>query len=189
MMAESKAYKSDVKDPIVLNDFANKIALHGDQKIRVTFANSKDGLPYSVDLQWYTKKPQSNEDCNVSLKTSLDRNTVRLNESVRLTATLKNKTTNGLPTTVAVIGIPAGLSVQSWQLKELKEKGVFDFYEIMDDKLVLYYRELGPSMTNVISLDLKAEIPGTYTGSASSAYLYYMNEYKDWVKGNSITIQ
>ena len=90
--------------------------------------------------------------------------------------------------TVAVLGIPAGLSAQPWQLKELQEKGVFDFYEIMNGNLVLYYREMAPGGQQTINLDLKAEIPGSYVGAASSAYLYYTNEYKHWVKGNSVTV-
>jgi alpha-2-macroglobulin-like protein len=96
---------------------------------------------------------------------------------------------SGLPMTVAVIGIPAGLSTQPWQLKELQEKGVFDFYEINGGNLVLYYRELAPAVELKINLDLKAEIPGSYVGGASSAYLYYTNEDKHWVKGNSIVIR
>ena len=90
--------------------------------------------------------------------------------------------------TMAVIGIPAGLSVQPWQLKELQEKQVFDFYELEGGKLILYYREMAPKAIQTVKLDLKAEIPGTYTGAASSAYLYYTDEYKHWVEGNSISI-
>jgi alpha-2-macroglobulin-like protein len=53
----------------------------------------------------------------------------------------------------------------------------------------LYYRELAPAVELKINLDLKAEIPGSYVGGASSAYLYYTNEDKHWVKGNSIVIR
>ena len=88
----------------------------------------------------------------------------------------------------AVIGIPAGLSLQPWQLKELKEKQAFDFYEIRNGSLILYYREMAPNAIQIVNLDLRAEIPGTFTGSASAAYLYYTNEFKDWTAGNSITI-
>lgn len=90
--------------------------------------------------------------------------------------------------TLAVVGIPAGLSVQAWQLKELQEKGVFDFYEILGDRIAFYYREMGPSETRAINLDLKAEIPGRYTGAANTAYLYYTNEWKHWTKGLTVNI-
>ncbi len=47
---------------------------------------------------------------------------------------------------------------------------------------------MGPGAIQIVNLDLKAEVPGTFTGAASSAYLYYTNEFKDWIAGNSITI-
>jgi hypothetical protein len=91
--------------------------------------------------------------------------------------------------TVALIGIPAGLSLQPWQLKELQEKRIFDFYEVIGDKLAIYYRELGPLANHTINLDLKAEVSGNFTGTASCAYLYYTDEHKDWAKGNHVQIR
>ena len=180
-------YEKDVREKLVLRNFINDS--NGDQTLRIRFDGTTEPLPYSVDIQWHTKKPQSSERCQVSLATSLSESTVRLNETVRLSVSVKNKMNVGLPMTVAVIGIPAGLSAQPWQLKEFQEKEVFDFYEIIGGNLILYFREISPSGEYKINLDLKAEIPGTFLGGASSAYLYYTNEYRHWVTGNSIVIQ
>jgi hypothetical protein len=188
-LAEKASYTKGTRDKIIMNNFTTTLNPDGAQTLRVMFAGTKEPLPYSVNLQWHTKTPQSNDACAVKLVTSLDAKAVRLNETVRLTATLSNKENTGLPMTVAIIGIPAGLSVQPWQLKELQEKAIFDFYEITGGNLVVYYRELGSKAEHVINLDLKAEIPGSYTGSASSAYVYYTNEYKYWTSGNSIMIE
>lgn len=76
-----------------------------------------------------------------------------------------------------------------WQLKELQDKQIFDFYEIIDGNLVVYYQEMPPNGQNTFNLDLKAEIPGSFLGTASSAYLYYTNEYKHWADGSSIVIR
>jgi hypothetical protein len=78
--------------------------------------------------------------------------------------------------------------VQPWQLKELQEKGIFDFYEVLGHKLALYYREVGPNATHTINFDLKAEVTGTYESTASCAYLYYADEFKWWVKGSRVKI-
>lgn len=187
-LADRLAYKRDARGKLVLNNFSQALST-GEQSLRVRFNGTENPLPYSVDVQWYTKKPQSSELCKVSLSTVLNSRSVRVNEVVRLTAILTNKSAEGLPMTVAVIGIPAGLSAQPWQLKELKEKGVFDFYEVTNGNLVIYYREMPPGGQHIIDLDLKAEIPGTYLGAASSAYLYYTNEFKHWVDGNTIVIR
>jgi hypothetical protein len=42
--------------------------------------------------------------------------------------------------------------------------------------------------TRKINLDLKAQLPGTYQGIASSAYLYYNNEHKNWNSGLQVEI-
>lgn len=188
-LADQMEYNKEDRKNLVLQNFSSRLSTEGVHQLRVLFDQTTAALPYSMNIQWYTKKPITNEDCKVTLSTSLNTNTVKVNETVRLTSTVKNKTAEGLPMIVAVIGIPSGLSVQPWQLKELQEKGDFDFYEIMNGNLIIYYREMSPSAQYIINLDLKAEVPGIYTGTASSAYLYYTNEFKHWVHGNTITIQ
>ncbi len=187
-LADRMSYSKESRERLVLQDFADDLR-QGDQAIRVLFDETHESLPYSLDIRWNTKKPQSSDECKVALTTALSASTIKLNETVRMTITLKNKSSEGLPMTTAVIGIPAGLSVQPWQLRELQEKGVFDFYEIIEGNLVIYYREMAPAGHVAINLDLKAEIPGDFVARASSAYLYYSNEFKNWVGGNSISIQ
>lgn len=91
--------------------------------------------------------------------------------------------------TMAVVGIPSGLSAQPWQLKELQEKGTIGFYEITDNFVVFYFRDLAPNASHTINLDLKAEVPGEFEAPATSGYLYYTNEYKCWSNTGSITIK
>ncbi len=187
-LAEKVKYEKDAREKIVLNGFTRDLRHNHNQKIRIAFSDTRQPIPYAMNIQWYTKKPQSSTQCKVDLSTQLSNPSVELNETVRLKVVMQNKTSEPLPMTVAVIGIPSGLSPQSWQLKELQEKNVFDFYEILQGNLVLYYRSMESNASKTIYLDLKADIPGTFTGSASSAYLYYHNEFKTWTKGNSIVI-
>ncbi len=143
---------------------------------------------YSVNISWYSLTPESSNLCPLTLSTALQSKSVKMNETVRLSATLTNTKNEGQPMSMAIIGIPGGLSPQPWQLKEMKEKQIFDYYEIIDNNLVLYYRELGPKEVKRINLDLKADIPGKYIGAASSTYLYYSDAYKYWVKGCEVEI-
>jgi hypothetical protein len=102
---------------------------------------------------------------------------------------IENRSTIEVPSTMAIIGLPAGLSAQPWQLKELQEKKVFDYYEIKGNNLALYYRGLAPSAKKEIALDLKAEVAGEFESPASCAYLYYNNEYKTWSRPEKITVK
>jgi hypothetical protein len=123
------------------------------------------------------------------LKTTVSANSIHVGETLRLSTTLTNSRNTGIPSTMAIIGIPAGLSAQPWQLKELQEKKIFDYYEIKGNNIAIYYRCMAPSAVKQINLDLKAEIPGVYDAPASSAYLYYTNEFKSWNGAERITIQ
>jgi len=109
-------------------------------------------------------------------------------ENIRLNTKITNLQSNAVPNTIAKVGIPAGLSLQAWQLKELQEKEAFDFYEIFDGYVVFHYRGLEAGEQKVIGLDLKADIPGTYEAPASVAYLYYTNEFQKWAKPGEIEI-
>ena len=183
-----QAYKAGEKDAIVLDGLEQYIK-EGKHTLKVKYANAKNPLPHSVAVSWSTSLPNSDEECKVDLNTKLASKSANQGETIRLTATIKNKTNEGLPSPIAIIGIPAGLSLQPWQLKEMQEKNLFDYYEVIGSNLVLYYRGMGPKEEKVINLDLKADIPGEYEAPASSAYLYYTNEYKTWDAGGKVIVK
>jgi len=181
-------YDHNTKSTISNTDFLRHLR-QGKNQVSVQFSDSTSLLPYSMILTGSSKLPSSSANCPLELSMNLSQNRVKQNESVRLTIQLKNKRNEGQPMSMVVIGIPAGLAPQAWQLKELQEKGIFDFYEILKNQLVLYYREMGPKEVKTIPIDLKAEIPGIYTGTASSAYLYYTQEERHWLKGLQIVVE
>jgi TonB-dependent SusC/RagA subfamily outer membrane receptor len=184
---ESKSYTKQSRDKIKLSEFQRHLQ-EGQNSMLVRFEHTNEPLPFSVNVSWNTKTPVSDSNCKVQIETRLMQHALRVNETVRLTVQLKNITHEGVPMTMGLLGIPAGLSLQPWQLKELQEKAVFDFYEVLGDRLAIYYRELEPNASRIINLDLKAEVPGRFTGVASCAYLYYTDEYKHWVKGSTVKI-
>ena len=85
---------------------------------------------------------------------------------------------------VAIIGIPAGMKVPTdmKQLTDLREKGKIAYFETRGRELVLYWRELAPKQKIELTVDLVCDVPGTYRGPASRAYLYYDADHKHWVE-------
>jgi TonB-dependent SusC/RagA subfamily outer membrane receptor len=160
----------------------------GVNEITVSFDSSGAVIPYSFDLGWKAITPQRNSACKVSLVTNVEKDHVNESETVRLSTLVTNKTNDVLPMTVVLVGIPGGLTPQPWQLKKLQEERVFDYYELQKNYLVFYFTELGPSEVKTINLDLKADVPGVFRSPASSAYLYYCNENKDWTDGERVII-
>ena len=182
--------KSIPYDAITVNqDLSGLLKSTAAKSVSIRLTDTEKGVPYSFDVNWTARTPLSDKDCEVELETSLASTTAKVGETVRLSAIIQNKTDKGLPSTVAIIGIPSGLAPQPWQLKKLMDDKVIDYYEMMDNQLVVHYIDLAPSVKKVVNIDLKAEIPGTFRAPASAAYLYYVDEYKSWQAGESITIE
>jgi hypothetical protein len=186
--AITKNYKAGDKGAITAEGLEEFIKGEGKHEIKVKYVGVKTPLPYSMSINWSTSLPNSDKECAIDLKTKMASKTANVGETVRLTATITNKKSEEVPSTMAIIGIPAGFSVQPWQLKELQEKKVFDYYEIKGNNIAVYYRGMGPKAIKEINLDLKAEMPGEYDAPASAAYLYYTNEFKTWSATDKVTI-
>lgn len=145
-------------------------------------------MPWDLEVTYTTRVPQNSPECQLNLSTELLRNSAKMGETIRLTTTLINISAKGQPMTMAMVGIPAGLSLQPWQLKELQEKKVVDYYELFDGYIVFHYEQLKPNETKIVQLDLKADVPGSYEAPASSAFLYYTNEHKVWTMPEPMVI-
>ena len=182
-----QSYEKGQKEPIKIEGLEEYIS-SGEHKIQVKYLEAKNPLPYTLQVRWNTVVPNSSPECKVALKCELSTTKAKVGENVRLSVELSNKTNEGQPMTVAIIGIPAGLTAQPWQLKELQEKEIVDYYETSGNSIILYYRDLAPSEIKKVNLDLKAEVPGTFDAPASSAYLYYTNEHKVWTAVKQLEI-
>jgi uncharacterized protein YfaS (alpha-2-macroglobulin family) len=186
--AGSKDYAKGEHHDILISGL-EKYINDGKQKVEIRFKGCSKALPYAMNVEYSTLSPVSSKDCAVNITTKLAATEAKVGETVRLSALLKNTTAQGQPMTMALIGLPAGFSAQPWQLKEMQEKGVIDFYEITGNNIACYYRSLAPNAEKQINLDLKAEIPGEYNAPASSAYLYYTNELKSWAGVMKVSVK
>ena len=146
-------------------------------------------MPYTIDVSYRARRPQSHPDCAVELSTKLTSTEIKAGETVALEAELTNKTEQGQPMTVAILGLPAGLQPRADQLEELKKAGTIDYYETRAREVICYWRSLAPKRRVPIKLDLVAEWPGRYTAPASRAYLYYTAEQKRWVEPLAVEIK
>jgi hypothetical protein len=182
----SIAYTADQTEILIPN--IGQFLKNGKQIIKVEYKDTKTPMPWDLEVTYTTRVPQNSPKCQLALSTKLLRNSAKMGETIRLTTTLTNTSAKGQPMTMAMIGIPAGLSLQPWQLKELQEKKVVDYYELFDGYIVFHYEQLEPNETKIVHLDLKADVPGSYEAPASSAFLYYTNEHKVWTMPERMVI-
>ncbi len=146
-------------------------------------------LPASLVVRYRSDRPVSSTTCPLALEARLAQAEVTEGEATELTVRLTSRSGEGLPMTVAIVGVPAGLEVRTDRLEELKRAGAFDFVETRGRDVVLYWRALPPEATKEVVLSLVAQIPGTYTGPASRTYLYYTDEEKVWTAPLVATIR
>ncbi|MEJ7596540.1 MAG: alpha-2-macroglobulin family protein [Kofleriaceae bacterium] len=179
------AFEKGRRDALVWNDLADKLQ-PGKNAIEVRVDGAT--LPYSIAIEYRSALPQSSQDAKVSLTTRLLKPAAKMGEGVTLRAHVENRTKEGIPMTLARVGIPGGMVFQTWQLKELRDKGLIDFYETRPREVILYWRALPPNAKKDVDLNLLATVPGTYEAPASSAYLYYTTEHKAWTAPVTVAI-
>ncbi len=150
----------------------------------------KDGasMPYALAVNYYDVKPATSDGCQVDLSVALSDTKIGEGAVTEAKVTVNNLSDKPLPTPVAIIGIPGGLEVRHDQLKELVKSEKIAAYEVLGREVVLYWRTLEAKQQVRLPLSLVAAVPGTYTGPASRAYLYYTDEFKAWVDGVKVEI-
>lgn len=181
-----QSYATGQREPLVFAGLEQQLP-PGKHSITIKSGND-NALPYSIAVEYRSTEPASSSAAVTGLSTTLVKTEVKMGETVRLNATLTNRTQSGQPMTLVRIGIPGGLTFQNWQLKEMREKGKIAFFETRPREVILYLDDLKPGEVKQLPIDLVASVPGAYTGPASSAYLYYNDTDKDWAAPLTVKI-
>jgi hypothetical protein len=175
------SYRADASEPLVIDGWAH--ALRPGANHIVLRQERGEPLPYTVDLSWTSVSPSTSPGAELSITTRLSDTEVRMGDTVRLRATIDNRTADVVPSPIARIGLPAGLEAQTWQLEQLQERGQIAFFETRPREITLYWDGLHADEAHEVVLDLVAAVPGTFTGPASSAYPYYDDDELAWAEG------
>ncbi|MFB9079740.1 TonB-dependent receptor plug domain-containing protein [Flavobacterium procerum] len=157
-------------------------------KNNFSLKSTVENVPYLFSVQYHTFTPDNSKQCKLLLKTKTTTEKVKISETVRVEIEIENTANQEVSNPIIRIGIPGGLTPEPWQLKVLVEKNAADYYEIFGNELVFYFRKLNAKETRKINIDFKAIVPGKYKGIASSAYLYYEREDKNWNSGIEVEV-
>lgn len=178
----------DTSGAIEMPDFSHAL-LPGDHTIEIAMEGGSR-MPFSADIGYYTTKPASSAECPIELSTKLAAAKVREGETTEIGVTVKNLDgKDGQSMVLAVVGLPGGLEPRHEQLKELVKAGTVNAYEVIGRNVVLYFTTMEAGQETSFRIDTVAAIPGTYTGAASQAYLYYGDEHRHWVNGLKVEIE
>ena len=177
---------ASMKEAVTLAGLAAE--LHpGHNSLEIAASSPDLKLPYGMKLVYRTLRPASSGKSPVTLAVSAPAK-AKMGEGVKVHAVVANSSAKGIPMVIARVGIPGGLTFQTWQLDELKSKGLVDFYETREREVIVYFRSMGPKAQKTFDLDLLAQVPGTFQGPASQAYLYYTDEFRTFADPLSFTV-
>ena len=171
-------FAADRLEPITISNLGAKLN-PGENTLTLSMTGGRK-MAFTIESSFRTARPDNDGHCPVTISTRLASEKLEAGKVTTLEAKVTNTKRDGLPMTLAILGIPAGLEVRTAQLDELKDKGVIDYFELRGREVICYWRMLKPEQVIDLKLDLTAEIPGTYTGPASQCYLYYTAEQKHW---------
>jgi hypothetical protein len=153
----------------------------GEHELRLELQGGGDGgMPWACDLGYHGELPADDPEAKIAVATRLLAGTVEEGRTVGLEVLVRNRSAEGQPMTIAVIGLPAGLDLPTSVLDDQKKAGAFDLWELRGRELALYWRSLAPSVERRVALDLVAAVPGVTTGPSSRAYLYYTPASVRW---------
>lgn len=108
-----------------------------------------------------------------------DRNEVRVNEVVDVTANLSLQLDRAPSTIVATVGIPPGFAPIQADLDALVAKRKVDFYQRSEQQIVFYLSRLNREQELTLDYRLLARIPGTVQTPPSITYDYYTPTNRD----------
>jgi len=180
------AFTAGSQGALVMPDFTSQLA-PGKHAVALKMEDGSS-MPFSISIKYNSLLPDSAKEAQVGLQVVLKDSQVQEGSVTEAVVSIANKSDQAIPTPVAIVGIPGGLEVRHDQLKELIKSGRIDAYEVIGREVVLYWRYLEARDTFDVPLSLVAAIPGSYTGPASRAYLYYTDEFKNWAPGLKVNI-
>lgn len=167
----------------------------GENALRLE-VTGKNIFPATISWTYNTLKPVGEGKLPLGIETKLSAEKANEGDTLQLKVKVRNNEKKGQGMAVAVVGLPAGLSLPE-DFKQLKQmclvpedgsRSSLSAFEVLGRELVLYWRDLAPDQNIELNLDLISRVAGNYSGQASRAYLYYNPELKHWVEPLKVAI-
>ncbi len=157
----------------------------GDNKVVIDFTGTGE-LAYQVVGVYYLPHGGSTNNGPLGFTVSYDKTSIKVNESIKVTAKVTNSGKGKIPTVMMRIGLPPGFDVDLAQLSPTKTGGVVQKVEKKKPYVILYLGNLGTSQS--VTFDMKAALPVKAQAPPSNAYPYYTPEYDVLVDMPVVTV-
>ena len=109
----------------------------------------------------------------LSIQLVYDKTALVVDDRVKATATVTNRTTVAAPMVILDLPIPAGFVVEAEDLETLRSSGKIAKYQVTPRSAIIYLRMLDPSEPLELTYYLRATMPVKITAPPARAYEYY----------------
>jgi type II secretory pathway pseudopilin PulG len=109
----------------------------------------------------------------LSIRLVYDKTTLVVDDRVKATATVTNRTTQAAPMVILDLPIPAGFALDVEDLETLRSSGKIAKYQATPRSAIVYLRMLAPSEPLELIYHLRATMPVKITVPPARAYEYY----------------
>lgn len=179
------ADQSDVMTTVDLTSLASP----GDHQVELVFVGTGK-VSYNLvgkhHIPWADVPVEPSGPLTVDV--AYDKTSLRVNQTVTATVSVKNNTTADQRMILVTAGLPPGFTVSTDDLDQYKESGKLSSYEVTEKQITLYLTELGASTTESFSYRLAATMPIKAADGGAEAFLYYEPEKRTKVPARMIEV-
>jgi uncharacterized protein YfaS (alpha-2-macroglobulin family) len=128
---------------------------------------------YQVVLRYHRPHQRDKTPAGLAIQLAYDRQELKVNEDLKVTATVSNRGTTAAPMVMVELPIPAGFTLDGDDLAKLVETQAAAKVQRTPQQALLYLRGLGPGQSVTIPYRLRAVMAGTISAAPARVYEYY----------------
>ena len=163
-----------------------QVVVEGDNKVNIDFTGSGELAYQVVGIYYLPHGSTAPAPGPLGFSVSYDRTSLKVNESVQVTATVQNSGSGPIPTVLLRVGLPPGFTVDESALTPQKTGGVVNNVEQDGPYLVLYLGDLATIQS--VTFAMTAALAGAFKAPVSTAYPYYSPELGQLVDTPLVTV-
>lgn len=179
----------DNQDVFFQFELADQVLPAGENALQVAFAGTGT-LAYQVVWSHYV--PGNAGQCAggpLTIEVSYDKTALAVNDTVKVTAVVKNVSDVPAPMVLVDLGIPPGFDLILDDLDKLVSQQLIQKYETTARQITVYVDQILPGEELVLTYGLKAKYPLKVTAPESTASLYYDESTKSSAAGQGIEVK
>jgi uncharacterized protein YfaS (alpha-2-macroglobulin family) len=146
---------------------------HGSHRLEITDRTGA-ATGYQAALTYHVPGVDRPEEAGpLAIRLAYDKTTLVVDDQVRATATVTNRTTDVIPMVILDLPIPPGFAIEAADLDVLHSAHKIAKYQVTPRSAIVYLRQLGPSEPLELAYRLRATMPVKIVVPPAEAYEYY----------------